>query len=818
MAFPSLVFSLLLLSLVMLLTSAVPALAQTQINNLISIKGTLYFLAADVGHGRELWKTDGTTSGTKLVKDVTQGDEGSNLANFTDVNGTLFFSVTNHAADNFELWKSDGTEAGTVKVKDIPLGVAATGFYPRVGISFAAVGNTLFFTGNNSGSAYELWRSDGTPEGTTSIKAFAACGPSEAGYYAGPNFSNVNGTLFFSAGAGSTIDCELWQSNGTAAGTTLVKDINPGSGGSSPANFTNLDGTLYFTADDGVHGLELWKSNGTAVTTMLVQDLIPGIASSYPSNLTVMDGNLYFTAIIREYDIKTLWKMNGSSQQVEPLKTFSFIYYEGTEDGFEEGLDVGNFTVAGNFLYFSTMDVEFVSTLWKTDGTSEGTLALKDFDDFISSRRLSNFINVDGTLFFSIADARFHDEVWKSDGTVNGTQSVESGKFHSLTEMNDTLYFVKSSLDYYYNGRPEELWPDELWRSDGTQEGTVLVYKGPHVVRLTLVNDDTSEDILHLFSEERDPLEAPHYTIDYAQLPTHNLSIRATTVGETGSVVFKLNLEQVQIENHLPYAIAGDDPQGDYNPWALPVGTHILEAIPYSRTWGKGLAGTGLTVVLTVTGHKVTGFTLVNADTEEDLGALENGAVIDLSALPTQNLNIRADVFPAAIGSVVFSLDQTPRVIENHAPFSLFANDGNAYKAGVLPVGSHTLVATPYANSWGKGMQGEELSIAFRVISGSHASQENALMDPMQEASVNVSPNPIQGQATVAFSVPEAGRVVVEVYDMRGALVARLHDDEAKAGVSYAVELNGGKLQPGFYLCRLISGQQVQTRKVVVTR
>jgi ELWxxDGT repeat protein len=64
-------------------------------------------------HGRELWKSDGTTAGTQLVKDIEPGRYGSDPRTLTAVGDVLFFSRGD------ELWKSDGSEAGTILVKDI---------------------------------------------------------------------------------------------------------------------------------------------------------------------------------------------------------------------------------------------------------------------------------------------------------------------------------------------------------------------------------------------------------------------------------------------------------------------------------------------------------------------------------------------------------------------------------------------------------------------------------------------------------------------------------------------------------------------------
>src|SRR6266542_2274859 len=120
----------------------------------------------------------------------------------------------------------------------------------------------------------------------------------------------VNGTLFFVANDGDH-GTELWKSNGTAAGTVLVKDIRPGPGDADPQNLTSVGGKiLFFRADDGVHGSELWTSNGTAEGTMLVADINPGSGGSSPLQLTDIDGTLFFAA--RDPSNATaLWKSDG---------------------------------------------------------------------------------------------------------------------------------------------------------------------------------------------------------------------------------------------------------------------------------------------------------------------------------------------------------------------------------------------------------------------------------------------------------------------------------------------------------------------------
>jgi ELWxxDGT repeat protein len=145
--------------------------------------------------------------------------------------------------------------------------------------------------------------SNGTAEATVPVKDIHPAGSSDP-----LNLTYVNGTLFFSAEDGVN-GRELWTSDGTEAGTVLVKDIVPGGAGTYPDLFTDINGTLFFTVDDGVHGRELWTSDGTEAGTVLVKDIhLSG--SSNPQDLTNVNGRLLFTADDGVHG-RTLWTLNS---------------------------------------------------------------------------------------------------------------------------------------------------------------------------------------------------------------------------------------------------------------------------------------------------------------------------------------------------------------------------------------------------------------------------------------------------------------------------------------------------------------------------
>lgn len=369
---------------------------------LTNVNGTLFFIADDGTHGYELWKSDGTASGTVLVKDINPGSAKSYARSFTNVNGTLFFTADD-GVHGSELWKSDGTETGTVMVKDIFPGsygseVTGSGSY------FANVNGTLFFiaadgvTANafNGSNAGELWKSDGTEAGTVLVKDIEP-GIGEA--YPG-NLINVNGMLLFTAGVpGSSHNIELWKSDGTEAGTVLVKDINPGGGTSVPRNLTNVAGTLFFSADDGTHGYELWKSDGTTAGTVLVADLTAGSSSFFPEWLTNVNGKLFF---FNQHNGE-LWQSDGTTagtvlvKDTYPGEFGSYFHYSANVNG---------------TLFFAADDGVHGHELWQSDGTEAGTVLAADINPGSISSDPQYLVNANGTLVFTADDGVHGTELW----------------------------------------------------------------------------------------------------------------------------------------------------------------------------------------------------------------------------------------------------------------------------------------------------------------------------------------------------------------------------------------------------------------------
>ena len=379
----------------------------SQIRDLTVMGNTLYFVGDDNGqNGVELFKTDGTASGTVVVKNIRPGGNSGNPQHLTRIGNTIYFSA-NDGTDGIELWKSDGTESGTVMVKDI-----ASGSPSSTPSDLIAVGNTLFFRANDGSNGQELWKSDGTESGTVMVKDIVFGSSSSKP----SDFTVVGNTLFFEAE--TSYGWELHKSDGTATGTVMVKDINSGTSDSNPTHLTAVGNTLYFRADDGTNGMELWKSDGTESGTVLVKDIRTGSMPSSPNSLTAIGNTLYFSAMTSTYGTE-LWKSDGTESGTEIVKDI--------RSG-NAGSSPSWLGAVGNTLFFNAHDGSSGYELWKSDGTESGTVLVKDINPTSTNSGNSNpqqTTDICGTLYFSATDGTNGTELWKSDGTTSGTTMVQ---------------------------------------------------------------------------------------------------------------------------------------------------------------------------------------------------------------------------------------------------------------------------------------------------------------------------------------------------------------------------------------------------------
>ena len=404
----------------------------------------LLFSSDTVGKGRELWTTDGTAAGTKLVKDINPGIGESVPDHFVGFKGKLFFVASDSDHGN-ELWTTDGTAAGTKRVSDI-----RPGFLGSDPEDLTVAGTNLFFTADTDGSGRELWMTNGTS--TTLVKdinqTVLGSGTTE--------IVALGSKILFNAEATAAEGNELWTSDGTAVGTKLLNNIYGGSGNaSSPSKLTRSGSKVFFTAADSTHGRELWVTDGDPFHTAMASDINLGLPSSDPDQLFAYDGRLIFRATRPGEGVEP-WISDGTALGTTSLGNLD------TGNSGNDGSGAHDFTLFKGAVYFQAGDVAHGSEMWVTRGNQGSTHLFKDTFPGSGHGEPGDFRAVGPLLVFStyMSDA-IGSELWASDGTIAGTKlrkNIYPGNMNSsfpnmLGTIGNTELFVADEPTH-----GQELW------------------------------------------------------------------------------------------------------------------------------------------------------------------------------------------------------------------------------------------------------------------------------------------------------------------------------------------------------------------------
>lgn len=419
-----------------LLKDIYPGKGSPNIRQMAASSGRLFFNAEDEQNGQELWVSNGTDK-TDLVKVLNNSNGDSNPSNLYVHYGYLIFSATQPASGQ-ELWATKGLPLNTQLLADINPGQSSS--FPSGFLSLKDLNFTFAATTESSGR--ELWRSMVFNERGVLVKEI---NPGNASGVASAKMGKLKDKVLF-AGQTSEQGSELWISDGTEAGTKLLKDIWPGAASSQPVFFgeagTFGDSIVIFKADNGSAGFEFWRSNGTAAGTYQLADLNPGIlGSGYFQNITRIGKYAYFNIVDNNYNIQTLRTNGKTFELVANGYGDQFVGYKGKVlfNGYGQStgqelwsydtltkvsslvidLNFGatssnptDLKVFNDLVYFSADDGTFGRELWKTNGTAFGTSLVQDVNPGFASSNPQSLLSNGQFLFFTADAPTTGRELW----------------------------------------------------------------------------------------------------------------------------------------------------------------------------------------------------------------------------------------------------------------------------------------------------------------------------------------------------------------------------------------------------------------------
>lgn len=427
------------------------------------LNGVLYFTGTDMAGGTELWATDGTDAGTRLVKDIYPGSISSTPDDrFVVFNNRFYFSAAAPTSGR-EMWSSDGTAAGTVLLKDITPGTEGSNLRGLYKTTLA--GNFVYFVCNTPGEGEELWRTDGTAAGTILLKDIKPAALSSTPIILG-TYSNK---LIFSADD-LVHGREPWLSDGTPGGTSMLRDIATGAMSSSADHFIEFNGKMLFTASDFMHGQEVWQSDGTGIGTTMLKDIQPGNWGSTPFliNAIKVGNKLFFTAYTSDAGLE-LWQTDGTT-----AGTQLFMDIEPGEGdaipilmpAYANGYGPSSQLFQGNKFFFGAFTTATGYELYISDGTVAGTRMVTDLDGNIGDGLTLNGYYISNTgIYFNGDDGINRGELFKSDGTEAGTVLAAAVNLPSLDGKTMPFVILNNSLLFFGddgNNPSEEL--NDLYR------------------------------------------------------------------------------------------------------------------------------------------------------------------------------------------------------------------------------------------------------------------------------------------------------------------------------------------------------------------
>lgn len=256
----------------------------------------------------------------------------------------------------------------------------------------------------------------------------------------------------------------------------MVKDINPNNtstGVYGISDLAKLGNMIYFFADDGEHGNELWQSDGTEAGTTMLKDITEGGGNSGFGTLHFFKNKLYFGINDMTGTTAELWTTDGTkdgTQKVKTMPTGSFF-------NLVELFSSVDFPSSFLFTFYNDLAIE----LWTSDGTETGTEKLpatgsgnsvyvyNNFNPFLDEQHTPPF---NGKVFVQVNNNSNSGKLYLTDGTEAGTTLVKNAT-------SDYSYFYGANSFYFFGFDPAKPDSTSLYKTNGTAAGTAIIQSFP---------------------------------------------------------------------------------------------------------------------------------------------------------------------------------------------------------------------------------------------------------------------------------------------------------------------------------------------------
>lgn len=362
----------------------------------------------------------------------------TNASNFTEMGGHVYYTAAD--AEGLKLFRTDGTENSTQLVSEVLPNLPGYGLD-----NFHTVGNLIFFTVSDTVTGDQLWKTDGTAAGTALVKDLDPTSTQSLSLVR--SFAALGSEFYFVAD-----DKRLYKTDGSSAGTIPVGNIRV----TQQDAMLQAGNYIYLNAETAATGQELWRTDGTDAGTILVKDIAPGTAHSYVQKFAAVGDTIYFTARAGSSTQDQLWKSDGMAEGTVVVSPsgqvgFSNVISTGDKLFYEAGTSITN------------------RELWVKSATS-APVQVKEIGAGSAGADIWYPVVLNGVLYFTAHDGTSRS-LWKSDGTSQGTSIVKQRS--DDWQIGIVPLVVSGGVIYFTAQTPTT--GIEVWKSDGSPQGTELV-------------------------------------------------------------------------------------------------------------------------------------------------------------------------------------------------------------------------------------------------------------------------------------------------------------------------------------------------------